>query len=193
MLAQGEFRALLEASSEVRGDILRNLFQTEPCQQLQEALKQRELTQRGARKEAMQQLSQRLQNVQYPEDYPQREQLEGAIAQGDGNLTGALDALGTAAHHRAGATVPAANRPIHAQTETLLKKREERTRLELLNSRLRQRESLRAELAQLRAKAPQFTQLEAQIEQGEKSSAWCVRRSRSGSGKQRTRPASKRS
>ena len=93
MLAQGEFRALLEASSEVRGDILRNLFQTEPCQQLQEALKQRELTQRGARKEAMQQLTQRLQSVQYQEDYPQREQLETAIAQGGVNLTGALDAL----------------------------------------------------------------------------------------------------
>ena len=167
MLAQGEFRALLEASSEVRGDILRNLFQTEPCQQLQEALKQRELTQRGARKEAMQQLSQRLQNVQYPEDYPQREQLEGAIAQGDGNLTGALDALEqllTTERERQSQLQQA----IHAQTETLLKKREERTRLELLNSRLRQRESLRAELAQLRAKAPQFTQLEAQIEQGEK-------------------------
>ena len=167
MLAQGEFRALLEASSEVRGDILRNLFQTEPCQQLQEALKQRELTQRGARKEAMQQLSQRLQNVQYPEDYPQREQLEGAIAQGDGNLTGALDALEqllTTERERQSQLQQA----IHAQTETLLKKREERTRLELLNSRLRQRESLRAELAQLRAKGPQFTQLEAQIEQGEK-------------------------
>ena len=39
---------------------------------------------------------------------------------------------------------------------------------QLLNSRLRQRESLRAELTQLRAKAPQFTQLEAQIEQVEK-------------------------
>ena len=165
MLAQGEFRALLEASSEVRGDILRNLFQTEPCQQLQEALKQRELTQRGARKEAMQQLSQRLQNVQYPEDYPQREQLEGAIAQGDGNLTGALDALEqllTTERERQSQLQQA----IHAQTETMLKKREERTRLELLNSRLRQRESLRAELAQLRAKAPQFTQLEAQNRTG---------------------------
>lgn len=41
----------------------------------------------------MQQLSQRLQSVQYPEDYPKREQLEAAIAQGGVNLTGALDAL----------------------------------------------------------------------------------------------------
>ena len=166
MLAQGEFRALLEASSEVRGDILRNLFQTEPCQQIQEALKQRELTQRGARKEAMQQLSQRLQSVQYPEDYPQREQLEGAIAQGDGNLTGALDALEqllTTERERQSQL----QRAIHAQTETLLKKREERTRLELLNSRLTQRETLRTELTQLQAEAPQYTQLEAQIKQGE--------------------------
>ena len=166
MLAQGEFRALLEASSEVRGDILRNLFQTEPCQQIQEALKQRELTQRGARKEAMQQLSQRLQSVQYPEDYPQREQLEAAIAQGGVNLTGALDALEqllTAERD----SQSQLQRAIHAQTETLLKKREERTRLELLNSRLTQRETLRTELTQLQAEAPQYTQLEAQIKQGE--------------------------
>ena len=192
MLAQGEFRALLEASSEVRGDILRNLFQTEPCQQLQEALKQRELTQRGARKEAMQQLSQRLQNVQYPEDYPQREQLEGAIAQGDGNLTGALDALEQLLTTERDSQSQL-QQAIHAQTETLLKKREERTRLELLNSRLRQRESLRAELAQLRAKAPNSPRWKRRSNRGRKSSAWCVRRSRSGSGKQRTRPASKRS
>ena len=161
MLAQGEFRALLEASSEVRGDILRNLFQTEPCQQIQEALKQRELTRRGARKEAMQQLSQRLQSVQYPEDYPQREQLEAAIAQGGVNLTGALDAL------EQRDSQSQLQRAIHAQTETLLKKREERTRLELLNSRLTQRETLRTELTQLQAEAPQYTQLEAQIKQGE--------------------------
>lgn len=166
MLAQGEFRALLEASSEVRGDILRNLFQTEPCQQLQEMLKQRELTQRGARKEAMQQLSQRLQSVQYPEDYPQREQLEAAIAQGGVNLTGALDALEQLLTTERDSQAQL-QQAIHAQTETLLKKREERTRLELLNSRLTQRETLRTELAQLQAEAPQYTQLEAQIKQSE--------------------------
>ncbi len=166
MLAQGEFRALLEASSEVRGDILRNLFQTEPCQQLQEALKQRELTQRGARKEAMQQLSQRLQSVQYQEDYPQREQLEAAIAQGGVNLTGALDALKQLLTTERDSQSQL-QQAIRAQTETLLKKREERTRLELLNSRLTQRETLQTELAQLQAEAPQYTKLEAQIKQGE--------------------------
>lgn len=167
MLAQGEFRALLESSSEVRGDILRNLFQTEPCQRLQENLKQRELTQRGARKEAVQQLSQRLQGIQYPEECPQRAQLEGAIAQGGVYVTGALEVLEELLTQERDSQTQL-EQTLHRQNQTLLEKREERTRLALLNGRLTQRERLREELAQLQSEERRYAQLEAQVSQGEK-------------------------
>lgn len=166
MLAQGEFRTLLEASSEVRGDVLRNLFQTESCQQLQEELKQRELSQRSARKETVQYLTQRLQNIQCPEDYPQREALEGAVAQGDSNMTGALEALEELLAAERGSQTQL-QQDIQTQTQALLEQREERTRLELLNSRLTQRETLQGELTQLQAQGEKYAQVEELIRRGE--------------------------
>lgn len=167
MLAQGEFRALLEANSETRGEILRNLFQTEPCRMAQEALKRQELAQRNTRKERFQYLTQRLQSIQYPEDAPQRAALEEAVAQESGNIAGALTIL-----EELLATEQEQQRQLqaerHRQNQILLEKREERTRLELLNGRLTQREILRAELAQLGTQRSQYDQLEQQVAQGEK-------------------------
>lgn len=167
MLAQGEFRALLEANSETRGEILRNLFQTEPCRMAQEALKRQELAQRNNRKERFQYLTQRLQSIQYPEDAPQRAALEEAVAQESGNIAGALTIL-----EELLATEQEQQRQLqaerHRQNQILLEKREERTRLELLNGRLTQREILRAELAQLETQRSQYDQLEQQVAQGEK-------------------------
>ena len=167
MLAQGEFRALLEASSETRGDILRNLFQTEPCRMVQETLKQQELTQRNSRKDAVQYLTQRLRSVQYPEDAPQREALEEAVAQDGGSVTGALTLLAELLVTER-EKQEQLQEELHRQNQILLEKREERTRLELLNGRLTQRETLRAELARLDGERSRYEELERQVAQGEK-------------------------
>lgn len=168
MLAQGEFRALLETSSESRGEILRHLFQTEPYRRFQEELKQRVLAEQGERKNAFLYLEQRFQSIQCPEGDPLEEALTASVQQGSDGLEQTLTLLEQliAGEQEKEQSVAGS---IQTQDQALQEKRAERTRLELLNHRLNQREILRREKRELEEQRSQYAQRETDISRSEKA------------------------
>ena len=135
MIAQGEFRALLEADSEKRGEILRHLFSTDRYRAFQEALKERYAAAREERAELRRGVEQLLQTVQCPDNYGGKVELLESISQGCDRLEqtlSLLDAL-VAADITEQAVVQNQRKK---ENDALLALQEQRTRVEISNQRL---------------------------------------------------------
>ena len=156
MIAQGEFRALLEADSEKRGEILRHLFSTDLYRTFQEKLKERCAAAREERTKLRQGLEQLLQTVQCPEEEP----IELFPQNGD-NLEQALTRLGDWIAVDTAQQQVVQNRR-QAEDKVLLELQEQRTRAEMINRRLEEREKERDKLEMLEQEQNRYQELETQ-------------------------------
>lgn len=161
MIAQGEFRALLEADSEKRGEILRHLFSTDLYRTFQEKLKERCAVEREERTRLRQGLEQLVRMIQYPEEMPGEEGALELIPQGSEDLEQALVQLNDwieADTERQ----KAMQRQRQAEDKALLKLQEQRTRVEMINRRLDEREKEANRLKSLEREQKHYQELEGQ-------------------------------
>jgi exonuclease SbcC len=157
MIAQGEFRALLEADSEQRGEILCHLFSTDLYRGLQERLKERCAAAREERTALSRELEQGLQTVQCPKNWPDRELLLSAIDEGqmEPSLTLLRKLLDADRAEQA-----AVDTQRTAEQHRLLSLRERRARAEMTNRRLKELEQTRARWNALLEQEPHYRILE---------------------------------
>lgn len=159
MIAQGEFRALLEADSEKRGEILRHLFSTDRYRAFQEALKERYAAAREERAELRRGVEQLLQTVQCPDNYGGKVELLESISQGCDRLEqtlSLLDAL-VAADITEQAVVQNQRKK---ENDALLALQEQRTRVEISNQRLDNRNEVQRTLHELEQEWSRYQLLE---------------------------------
>lgn len=162
MIAQGEFRALLEADSEKRGDMLRHLFATDLYRIFQEELKRRCSLMREERTELLRSLEQQLQTIQRPEDDAEESQLEEEAGREGAPLREVLEQLEERIE-RDTVQQKAAQQMLRQGKEALIQLREQKTRVEFTNERFTQREKMQQTWASLKQERPQYEALDSQV------------------------------
>ncbi len=162
MIAQGEFRDLLESDSEKRGDILRHLFSTDLYRAFQEELKRLCGIMREERGDLRQQLEQVLQTIQCPDDYSGKTVLMEGVEQGSAQLQQTLERLDELIQFDA-VDQKAVRQQIQQEKEGLLQLQEQKTRGEMTNQRLIQREAVRQEWEALEQERTKYEALACKV------------------------------
>lgn len=162
MIAQGEFRTLLEADSEKRGDILRHLFSTDLHRAVQEELKRRCDAMREERSVLRHDLEQQLKTIQCPETYLQNELLLAYAAQEEMPLRQVLDQLEMMIQFDL--TQQKASRQKIQQEKRVQKQRQEqKTRLTLAQERQKEWETVQQTQKELQKREPRYEALKRQL------------------------------
>ena len=162
MIAQGEFRALLESDSEQRGEILRHLFSTDLYRVFQERLKERCAAEREQRSALSGEVKHLLETIQVEQDDPVGDRLLEEAANGIPRLEQTLALLRELIASETERQRGLAERK-KAENQTLLKLQEQRTLAELTNQRLEERDRAKERQKGLLQQEEAFLLLEKRV------------------------------